>query len=439
MSSFELFSESRLMRRARGVFYGWWIVGSAAFMLTLMAVGVFQGLGTFLVALERHFGWSRTQLSGAFSLARVEGAILGPLEGFLVDRLGNRRMILIGYLIMGIGFIMFSRVDNLWQFYVAFIVITLGSGLGGWLAIISAINNWFIRQRSMAMSTAMSGIHFGGFLVPVLALGLESHGFRVTTFGIGVFMMATVLPLTWFVIRDKPEDHGLVPDGAPPPPRAATAKKPSTETDDEPEFTARQALATPAFWILTIVHLSSTVSIVTLALHLVPKLTDMGLTLSGAGIVVLTYTAIALPSQFVAGFLADRLPRPPLIFAFLILQASSMMIIAFAENLYIAYLFAVLYGIGFGGRIPLLTTIRGEYFGRKAFATIMGLSMFPNNIAMIGAPLFAGYMFDLKGSYIVPFTAFSALNFVGAILILWVRKPRMTPAPRTGVSRESAD
>ena len=439
MSSFELFSESRLIRRARGVFYGWWIVASAVFMLTLMAVGVFQGLGTFLVALERHFGWSRTQLSGAFSLARVEGAILGPIEGFLVDRLGNRRMILIGYVIMGIGFIMFSQVDNLWQFYVAFIVITLGSGLGGWLAIISAINNWFIRQRSMAMSTAMSGIHFGGFLVPLLAVGLESHGFRATTFGIGVFMMATVLPLTWFVIRDRPEDHGLLPDGAPQPPRAAKAKKPFTETDDEPEFTARQALATPAFWILTIVHLSSTVSIVTLALHLVPKLTDMGLTLSGAGIVVLTYTAIALPAQFVAGFLADRLPRPPLIFAFLILQASSMMIIAFAEDLYIAYLFAVVYGIGFGGRIPLLTTIRGEYFGRKAFATIMGLSMFPNNIAMIGAPLFAGYMFDLKSSYIVPFTAFSALNFVGAFLILLVRKPRMAPAPRRGVSRQSAD
>ena len=440
MSSSEPLSESRLIRRARGVFYGWWMVGIAAFMLTVMAVSVFQGLGTFLVVLERHFGWSRTQLSGAFSLARVEGAILGPVEGFLVDRLGNRRMILIGYVVMGIGFMMFSQVDHLWQFYVAFIVVTLGSGLGGWLAIISVINNWFIRHRSMAMATAMSGVHFGGFLVPVLALGLESHGFRVTTFGMGVFMMATVLPLAWFLVRDRPEGYGLVPDGGPPPRRAPAAKEtaPKAEGDDEPEYTARQALATPAFWILTIVHLSSTVSIVTLSLHLVPKLTDMGLTLSGASLVVLTYTAIALPSQFAAGYFADRLPRPPLIFAFLFLQAASMMIIAVADNFYLAYLFAVLYGIGFGGRIPLLTAIRGEYFGRKAFATIMGLSQFPNNIAMIGAPLFAGYMFDLKGSYIVPFIAFSALNFVGAFLILFVKKPKTAPVPGAGVSRLSA-
>ncbi|MDP6511849.1 MAG: MFS transporter, partial [SAR202 cluster bacterium] len=86
-------------------------------------------------------------------------------------------------------------------------------------------------------------------------------------------------------------------------------------------------------------------------------------------------------------------------------------------------------GIGFGGRIPLLTAIRGEYFGRKAFATIMGLSQMPNNIAMMFAPLFAAYMFDTQGSYMVPFFIFSILNFLGAILVLWVRKPKSVSQP----------
>jgi MFS family permease len=154
--------------------------------------------------------------------------------------------------------------------------------------------------------------------------------------------------------------------------------------------------------------------------------------------VVLAYTAIAVPTQFASGFLADRLPKQLLILVFLLLQASSMMVIAFAQNIYMAYLFAVLYGIGFGGRTPLLTAIRGEYFGRKAFATILGLSMFPNNIAMIGAPLFAGYMFDSTGSYAVPFTAFAALNFVGAFLILFARKPTLAAARTEDVSRHIA-
>ena len=409
-------------------------------MLTLMSLCVFRGTGTFLVTLERDFGWSRTQLSGAFSLARVEGALLGPIEGYLIDWLGNRRMILIGCTIMGIGFLMYSQIESLWQFYVAFLVISLGSGLGGWLAVLSVINNWFIRKRSIAMTTAMSGVHFGGFLVPVLAVGLETHGFRATTLGIGIFLLVTVLPIAWFVIRDRPESYGLRPDGDPVKSGMAQTREAAdaAEADDEPEFTARQALATPAFWIITIAHLSSTVSIVTLSLHLVPKLTDMGQTLSGAGLVVLTYTAIALPSQFAAGFIADRYPNQRVVLVFLLLQASSMIVIAFAQDLYMAYLFAVLYGIGTGGRMPLLTAIRGEYFGRKAFATIMGLSMFPNNIAMIGAPLFAGYMFDSTGSYVVPFTAFGLLNFVGAFLILLARRPKIAGGRSENVSHHSA-
>ena len=417
------------VQQARGVFYGWRLVGVGTFLLTLMAVSVFQGLGTFLVALETKFGWSRTAMSGAFTLARGEGAVLGPLEGILIDKFGCRKLILVGYIIMGLGFIGLAAIQSLWQFYLAFIIITLGSGLGGWLAVISMINNWFNRQRSMAMATTMTGIHFGGFLVPVLALGVEAHGFRWATLGIGVFMLVMIGPV-YTVVRNRPEDMGLRPDGAAAP--VQTEKnddKTEGAQDEEEDFTVKQALMTSAFWILTIVHISSTISIVTLSLHLIPKLKDMGMSLSAGGLVVLAYTATAMPSQLIAGAIADKLPKPPVLFGFLSLQASGIMVLAFTEDVWMAYLFAVLYGIGFGGRIPLLTAIRGEYFGRKAFATIMGLSQMPNNIAMMFAPLFAAYMFDTQGSYMVPFFIFSILNFLGAILVLWVRKPKSVSQP----------
>ena len=424
--------------RPRDVFYGWWLVGISALMLTLMSVSVFQGIGVFLVALERQFGWSRTTLSGAFALARVQGAVIGPIEGFLIDRVGIKRMILIGYTTMGLGFLILSRVESVWQFYLGFIVVTLGSGLGGWLAIITMVNNWFSRRRSFAMASAMSGIHLGGFLVPVLALGIEYHGFGMTALGIGVFLLLLVIPVTR-AIRGRPEDYGLRPDGDPAPSQAVESDGSQAPQEAEADFTVAQALRTRAFWILTIVHVSSSVSIVTLALHLVPKLTDMGLSLGGAGMVVLTYTAIALPAQFIAGWFADRLPKPPVIFVFLMLQATSILIISMADTLAMAFVFAALYGVGFGGRIPLLTAIRGEYFGRKAFATIMGLSQFPNNIAMIGAPLFAGYMFDIHGSYFIPFSTFAALNFAGAVLMLFVKRPKIEqPRTTTVVSRSQA-
>ncbi|MCH7653651.1 MAG: MFS transporter, partial [Chloroflexi bacterium] len=113
------------------IFYGWHLVGIAAFMLTIMSVSVFQGLGTFLVTMQREFGWSRTVLSGAFAFTRAQGAVIGPIEGYLIDKVGSRRMILLGYLLMALGFYLFSQVHAVWQFYLAFLVINLGSGLGG--------------------------------------------------------------------------------------------------------------------------------------------------------------------------------------------------------------------------------------------------------------------------------------------------------------------
>ena len=378
-------------------------------------------------------------MSFAFSLARGESAVLGPVEGWLIDRIGNRRMILIGYVVMSIGFIMFSRVNQLWEFYVAFLVITLGSGLGGWLAMISLVNNWFVRKRSLAIATAMSGIHIGGFMIWFLAYGVENHGFRWTTLGIGVFLLAIIGPV-FKAVRNRPEEVGLVPDGdREPQPSRDDAGRQSAGDEEEPDFTVMQAVKTTAFWALTIVHLSSSISIVTLSIHLAPKLTDMGFSLSGAAWVPFVYTLVALPSQFLAGFIADRFSKPKVIFVFLVFQAAGIMVIAVAESTAMAFLFAVLYGIGFGGRIPLLTAIRGEYFGRRAFATIMGISQFPNNIAMIFAPLYAGYLYDTQQSYFVPFATFGILAFMGAALMLTVKKPRLADSRTPDPSKTAAD
>ena len=417
---------SQAARPGRRVFYGWWLVGVAVFMLTVMSSTSFQGLGMYLVALERKFGWSRTVLSAPFSLSRVQGAVIGPLEGWLIDRFGSRRMILIGYTTMGIGFILFSQIHSVWQYILAYTLISLGGGIGGWLAVITVVNNWFVRRRTFALATAMSGVHLGGFLVYVLAFGLEFHGFRTTTMGIGLFLLATTVPASR-LIRNRPEDMGLMPDGDAP----QTAGAPPESTDEvaedgtpEPDFTARQAMRTPVFWVLAVVHMTSTISIVTLAVHLVPKLYDMGFSLTGAGVVVSTYTAVAIVTQFVAGYIGDRVPKPPLIFVFLLFQAVALLVLALAEDRSLAFVFAVIYGFALGGRVPLMAAIRGDYFGRKAFATIMGLSMLPNNFGMMVAPIFAGYMFDKTGTYEVPFLSFAALALLGAVGMLFVRRPK---------------
>ncbi len=410
-------------RRMAGSFYGWKLVTLSFFMLTLSSLVSFQGTGTFVVALERHFGWSRTLLSGAFALTRVQGAALGPIEGYLIDKFGPRRMVMAGFIVMGVGFVLFSLVQTAWHFYVAFVVISLGAGLGGWLAMIAAVTNWFIKHRALALSIGMSGTHVAGLLVPILARSIESFGFERVALGTGILLLVIAIP-AGRMVRNYPEEYGLVPDGETEPEEAKDTSETDEESAPEPAFSAREALRTRAFWCIAIAHIASAVPIVTLSIHLVPKLTDIGLSLPMAGVVVATYTIVALPVQFISGYLGDKFPKPPLIFVFLSLQAIALLVIAMTTSIVGAFLFAVLFGVAFGGRMPLLFSIRGEYFGRKSFATIMGMSQLPSNFMMIGAPLFAGYMFDTTGTYFVPFSFFAAFTFLGAFLILFAKKPK---------------
>ena len=390
----------------------------------LMSTTVFQGTGTFFVALERNFGWNRTTLSGAFSLSRAEGALLGPLEGFLVDRLGTRTMVSIGFITMGLAFVFYSQIQNVFQFYIAYLAISLGSGIGGWIAVVTMVNNWFIRKRAMAMALAVSGIQFGGFLVPVMAWGIESHGFRQTLLGIGIVLIAVAIPASR-LIRNRPEEYDLLPDGQPVIASSASEAAASKVDDNagSRDMTLREALRSVAFWVVAVSRTASVVSIVSLAVHLVPKLVDSGLTLITANFVVMFYTLLALPSGFIAGYLADRTSKKAVLFVCMLMQAAAVAIIAVSDSLPMALLFAVLWGTGFGGRVPLLTAILGDFFGRKHFGSILGMNLVPSNIAMIVAPLFAGFMFDLKQSYFIPFATFAVLGFVGTFIILLAKQP----------------
>ena len=395
-------------------------------MLMLMSTTVFQGVGTFFVALERNFGWNRTTLSGAFALSRAEGALLGPIEGFLVDRLGTRRMVVIGYFIMGLGFIFYSQIQEVWHFYVAYLAISLGSGVGGWIAIVTLINNWFSRRRALAMSLAVSGVQLGGFLVPLMAWGIENHDFRMTSLGIGVVLILVAVPASR-MMRNLPEDMGLRPDGAASP--AAASGPSEIQADEVVEMTPKQALRTVAFWVIAVARLTSVVSIITLSVHLVPKLTDSGISLITANFVVTLYTFVAFLSGFVAGYLADRTSKVLVLFVCMFMQAAAMTILALTDSLPMAVVFAVLWGAGFGGRVPLLTAIIGDFFGRKNFGSILGINMVPSNIAMIFAPLFAGFMFDLRQSYFIPFITFAIMGFIGAFVILLARQPSSPEEP----------
>ncbi|MCH7606304.1 MAG: MFS transporter [Chloroflexi bacterium] len=420
------------IKRVRGVYYGWWLTGVAAFIMVIGTVPIFQGMPAWFVVLEREFLWSRSQLSLAFALTRVEGTVMGPVAGYLVDKLGSRRMVLIGLPILGCGFLLFGRVENLWQFYVAFVIMSMGAGLGTWLPMMTVLNDWFQVRRSIAMSLAMEGFAVGGILmVPALAWAIDpeqpdSIGWRATATGIGVAIIILAYPISRLV-RNKPEDYGQHPDGRQESPAAADLSGSSISGEQEAGYTWQEALRTKSFWLITMGHACSSIVIITLMVHLGPMLTDRGFSLQAVGWIVALYTGVGAVFTLVGGYIGDRVPIRWALFGFSVVQSSAVIVLLAADTGPGAYLFAVLLGIGFGGRAPLTTAIRGVYFGRRAFASIMGVSMIPMNILLLVAPLFAGIMFDAVGSYDIPFVTIAVVSFFGAALFLFLGDPVKSP------------
>jgi MFS family permease len=394
-------------------------------------VPIFQGMTAWFVVLEREFGWSRAQLSLAFSLTRAEGTIMGPLAGYLVDKVGPRRMVLSGLPVMGIGFILFSQVNNLWQFYGAFVLASMGAGFGTWLPMMTVLNHWFQKRRSMAMSLAMEGFALGGvLLMPALAWAIDPDepdrlGWRLTAAGIGVVLIILAWPVSR-LIRNRPEEYGLRPDGRPEnqPERGERAGSGQGEGGIV-DFTWQEALRTRPFWLITIGHSATSIVIVTLTVHLGPMLTDLGYSLQMVAWVVSTYTGVGAVFTLVGGYIGDRVPMHLALFGFSVIQSVAVVILLSADTLPMILLFAVVLGIGFGGRTPMTTAIRGVYFGRRAFASITGISMIPMNIMLLVFPLFAGIMFDAVGSYQIPFSVLAIVSFFGAAMFLLLGKPSL--------------
>lgn len=399
--------------RLRRTYYGWWIAFTGGFNALLTSGPTFQGSSAIFTAVEAEFGWSRALVSGVASFGRVGGALLGPLEGYFADKVGPGRITFIGLVVGGLGFIMFSRVQDPWSYYGAYIVLATGFSFGGFTPSVVAVNSWMKHRRATGISIVLAGSSLGGVLVPALAWGITAHGWRTTSLGIGILSIA-VAPIFYLILSRKPPAEQLAPR-----PRRGVAR-----TDpNRPDFTAREALRTRAFWLISLSHTFANFSTAAVSAHVILHLTDIGLSLGQASTVVPVFALIGFAFQIVGGLVGDRFDKRLLAAVFLAIQTLGMVALAFAVNYVTAMLFAVLWGIGFGGRTPMLHAIRGDYFGTKAFGTILGLSSLTMAVGMTATPVLVGLAFDIQGTYRWAFLFVSAACGIGSVLILFATRP----------------
>lgn len=431
------------VRLARGLFYGWWLAVIGAVIMVIGTVPLFQALSLWLPVLSQSFGWTPLQLSWAFTLTRVEGTVMGPIAGWGVDKLGPRKMVVIGLAIFAVGFFLFSRTTNLWTFYLSFVVVSLGAGLGSWLPANTALNNWFRLRRSTAMSIPMLGFGLGGVvIVPLMAwtMGWDTKtameipgrlGWQNTALVVGAIGLVASVPLS-LVMRNRPEDYGQHPDGVDPANAVGAGPRHSANGGTvAPDYTWQEAVRTRAFWLITMGHSSSSIIIISVMFYLGLLMVERGFSLGQIGTVISVQTAVSTAFILVGGIIGDRIPIRLAIFAFSLLQSIAMVILLIAETLPMFYLFTILMGIGFGGRTPLTTAIRGVYFGRSNFARITGISMIPMNIMFIAVVPYVAWMQEyITGSYTLPLATIAAVSAVGSVMFLMMGNPRLSPSQR---------
>ena len=423
-------------RKAKSVYFGWWVLVST-FLLGVISGGIFShSNGIFFGPIKEDLRLSSTQTSLIFSLARAEGSVAGPIVGPLVDRFGSQPMIIIGGIIAGLGFIALHWVHGYLLFVVIFIgLVSTGKSAGLGQVLLSAVNRWFIRRRSLAMSICITGFSSGGaVLLPLVTIGVHTIGWRDVMLYSGIFMCLIVLPLA-AIIRHSPERMGLEPDGIKP--GAAPASTQGTTQparDTSGDFTVAQALRTQAFWILS----AGTIMRITLwgaiSIHSVEMMVWKGMGQETAGLMFSLMFFLSIPMRIGAGVLGDRMPIQPLMCGGMMAAGLATLAMLVIEGNIGIYLFVFLMAVEQGGS-TLNWVALGNFFGRSSFGTLMGMMSFCFNMGMLVSPIYAGWIVDQTQSYTLVLLTFIPVYMASGGLFLLARKPTL---PRSSVPSPAA-
>jgi sugar phosphate permease len=407
------------------IFHGWYMVGAGSGLQFLQSGLMTQAFGAYVAILQEERGWSKTALSAAAALQQMEVAILGPVLGWLIDRFGPQIWIRIGVVVFGIGLMLLSFTDSLPAFYSAFIVIALGSSLCGFFPVNVALINWFERWRARALSSMSIGLALGGTAIPIVAWSMGAFGWRATAFGSGVVMIVVGLPLA-FVMRRRPEDYGETVDGIPPAaPRENISSTPSATRD----FTAREALRTPAFWLLSLGHGFALLVVHAVSVHAISHMNQgLGYTVSQASLVYTVLTMSQIGGVFIGWLIGDRYDKRLISAVCMLAHMTALLLLTYAANIVMVLAFAVLHGAAWGLRGPFMQALRADYFGRSAIGMILGLSFMIIVVGQIGGPMIAGIFADLTGNYRTGFTILALLAGLGSLFFVLAKRPRLPAA-----------
>jgi sugar phosphate permease len=423
----------------KGLFYGWWMIAAGCGIRMLGGGFHLYGFTVFFLPITQELGLSRAATSLVFSLARAEGAIEGPLAGYLIDRLGPRPMILAGVILSGIGYMLLATIESYSGFLIVYLgVISLSFSAGFMHSPMVLANTWFIRRRALAMTLVSSAIGIGGTLItPLLAISVHVWGWRWGAFLSGLGLILVGVPIAMFVKR-SPESIGTVPDGAPVSDKSEGKNAmPSGANqlgiqETEADFTLKQAMRTSTFWMIILATTTRVAVYNAITVHFIPIMVWRGISEQRAAVLLATMALMSLPSHLLVGWIADHISKPRLMGFCMSIGAVSIFFLAYGEGEWPLWVFTLLFTF-MEAIFPVGWATVGDFFGRKSFATIRGTMSFFYLWGPALGPVITGAVYDRYQSYGPLMPAFIALSLISGVLYMSLQKPQ---APLQAPSRE---
>ena len=392
----------------RRVFYGWIVVAASA-AIVCIGMGCLFALGVFLVPIERAMGWSRGAISTVALLNWIAMGLGSFFWGALSDRIGGRGVAVGGGVLLGLGLVLASQAQALWQFYVTFGFL-VGFAVGAFYApLTSTTTKWFTARRGLAVVLVSAGIGFGILLIAPLARALTSAwDWRVAMLVLGDLAWLVIVPVALLLREPAGEDR-------PAPAPGATRR----------EYTTREVLAAPQFWAIALTHFACCAAHSGPIFHMVTHATDQGVAVMAAATVFGISGLASIAGRVGGGLLADRFGAKPTLITGLAIQAAMIFGYLFARDLGAFVGLALVFGAAYGGVMPLYALVTREYFGEKVMGTAYGAVFLISTLGMGVGSFAGGAIYDRLGAYTWLFLGSAAIGVMAVVLAFTFRRPRV--------------
>ena len=373
-------------------------------MVTISAISLathaltFYSFGMFVRPVTMEFNWERGAFSAAVSIGMLVSGSLGILAGRLSDKYGPRLLVTTSGLLTGLSFLLMSQISSLWHVYLAYGVLMSFGGSSCVVPVTSTIPRWFTKRRGSAMGLTWTGIGLGGIVAPVLSQWLISdHGWRLAYIILGLINLVVITLLAQFMKRSpQPTEEPLLNE-------SETIENEQLSTSTEREFSFKQAVKTKNFWVFGIIQACFVFTIQIVVAHIAPHAIDIGIPAAIAASIVSIYAGTSLIGRNVSGFVCDKIGGRLTMMACLAILTLTLIWLLFAADIRMLYLFAAVYGISYGGMVPLQTLIAVELFGIKYLGVISASLMLVATFGGAAGPPLAGSIFDVTGRYQLAF------------------------------------